>query len=251
MTFMPLLRIEDPAVRKAASGGFALFALGFRPFYLLAALFSALAVPAWLLVFSGHWTAPMPGALWHGHEMLFGFACAVIVGFLFTAGRNWTGMPTPTGVPLAALALLWVAARVLVLTPFGWAAALANAAFPLAAAIALAIPFVRAGVRRNYFFIAMLVLMSAASLSIHLDQLGVLWLPGWLGIPLALDMVLFIMAVMAGRVIPMFTNNGAPGARAADYSRASFMNPPPRRAPGTCSFCNWSSAVSRRAASTA
>ena len=211
----PLIILHEPPRAPAAAPGFALWQLGFRPFYLLASAFAALSVGLWALQFAGWLGQPyLQGPVWHAHEMLFGFTLAVIVGFLFTAGRNWSGMPTPTGVPLAALALLWVAARVLVLTPFGWAAALANAAFPLAAAIALAIPFVRAGVRRNYFFIAMLVLMSAASLSIHLDQLGVLWLPGWLGIPLALDMVLFIMAVMAGRVIPMFTNNGVPGANA-------------------------------------
>ena len=58
----------------------------------------------------------LQGPLWHAHEMLFGFTLAVVVGFLFTAGRNWANRPTPTGWPLAALALLWVAGRVLVLT---------------------------------------------------------------------------------------------------------------------------------------
>ena len=110
--------------------------------------------------------------------MLFGFALAVIVGFLFTAGRNWTNQPTPTGAPLAALALLWVAARVLVLTPFGWAAAAANVAFPLAAAIALARPLLAARNRRNYFFVGLLLLMAAAALAVHLQLLGVLALPG-------------------------------------------------------------------------
>ena len=80
--------------------------------------------------------------------------------------------------------------------------------------MALAIPFVAARNRRNYFFVALLVLLSAASLTVHLDQLGVLKFPGWIGIQVALDALLFIMAVMGGRVIPMFTNNGIPGAGA-------------------------------------
>jgi uncharacterized protein involved in response to NO len=101
-----------------------------------------------------------------------------------------------------------------VLTPFGWAAALVNTAFPLAAAICLAVPFVAAGVRRNYFFVALLLLMAAATLAVHLAQLQVLALPAWAGIQVALDVVLFIVAVMGGRVIPMFTNNGVPGAGA-------------------------------------
>ena len=208
------IEIEEPP-RPRAGQGFALWALGFRPFYLLAGAFAALSIGLWALQFSGWLGRPyLQGPLWHAHEMLFGFTLAVVVGFLFTAGRNWSNRPTPTGLPLAALAALWVAGRVLVLTPFGWAAAVVNAAFPLAAAIALAIPFVAAGNRRNYFFVGLLLLMSAAVLAVHLEQLGVLRFPGWVGIQVALDVVLFIIAVMGGRVIPMFTNNGVPGANA-------------------------------------
>ena len=58
-------------------------------------------------------------------------------------------------------------------------------------------------------------------MAVHLSQLGVLDLPGWIGIQLALDAVLFIMAVMGGRVIPMFTNNGVPGAGAVRHPRST------------------------------
>ena len=209
------IKIEEP-LRLAPARRFALWQLGFRPFYLLASVFAALSIGLWALQFSG-WLGQtyLQGPLWHAHEMLFGFSLAVVVGFLFTAGRNWSNRPTPSGLPLAALAALWVAGRVLVLTPYGWAAAIVNAAFPLAAALALAIPFIASGNRRNYFFIALLALMSAAELAVHLDRLGVLHVPGWVGIQAGLDAVLFIMSVMGGRVIPMFTNNGVPGAKAA------------------------------------
>ena len=210
---MPLLRIQEPP--RAVPGGFALFALGFRPFYLLASVFAALSVPLWALQFAGLLGRPyLAGPVWHAHEMVFGFTLAVIVGFLFTAGRNWTNQPTPTGARLAALAALWLAARVLVLTPWSVAAAAANVAFPLAAAAALAVPFVRAKNRRNYFFVGLLVLMALAAGAVHAVQLGLIQPPGGLGLPVALDVVLFILAVMGGRVIPMFTNNGVPGAGA-------------------------------------
>ena len=209
------LQIEEPPRPPARAQRFTLWQIGFRPFYLLASSFAALSIALWALQFAGWLGRPyLQGPLWHAHEMLFGFTLAVLVGFLLTAGRNWSGRLTPSGWPLAAMAALWVAGRVLVLTPFGWAAALANAAFPLAAAIALAIPFIAARNRRNYFFVALLLLMSAAVLTVHLAQLGVLQLPGWIGIQLALDLMLFIMAVMGGRVIPMFTNAGVPGANA-------------------------------------
>ena len=210
---LSLHRIEEPA--RPPARGFALWQLGFRPFYLLASCFAAISVPLWALQFSGVLAHPyLAGPVWHAHEMVFGFTLAVVVGFLFTAGRNWTGLPTPTGPALAALAALWVAGRVLVLTPWGVAAAAVNVAFPLAAAIALARPFVRSGNRRNYFFIGLLVLMAAASGLVHLAELQEIVLPAWAGLQLALDVVLFILAVMGGRVIPMFTNNGVPGAGA-------------------------------------
>ncbi|MFG6432103.1 NnrS family protein [Roseateles sp. LYH14W] len=209
-----LLRIDEPA--RVAPSGFALLALGFRPFYLLASVFAALSVPLWALQFSGLLGQPyLAGPIWHAHEMLFGFTLAVIVGFLFTAGRNWANLPTPTGWKLAALAALWVAARVLVLTPYALTAAVTNVAFPLAAAIALAVPFVKARSRRNYFFIGLLALLALAAGCVHLAQFGVVAVPGWIGIQVALDVVLFILAVVGGRVIPMFTNNGVPGAAAA------------------------------------
>ncbi len=199
----------------AGPQGIALWQTGFRPFYLLASVFAALSIGLWALQFAGWLGQPyLQGPMWHAHEMLFGFTLAVVVGFLFTAGRNWSNRPTPTGLPLAALAALWVAGRVLVLTPFGWAAAAVNVAFPLVAAVALAVPFIAARNRRNYFFIGLLLLMAVAVLAVHLAQLGLMQLPGWVGIQAALDVMLFIMAVMGGRVIPMFTNNGVPGANA-------------------------------------
>ncbi len=208
--------IEEPVV---ALPRFALWELGFRPFYLLASAFAALSIPLWALQFSGllgH--VYLAGPVWHAHEMLFGFALAVIVGFLFTAGRNWSNQPTPTGPMLAGLAALWVAGRILVLTPFAWTAALVNVAFPLAAAVALAIPFYRGRSQRNYFFVGLLFVMSVASGFVHLTQLGVVKVPPWAGLQVALDVVLFIMAVMGGRVIPVFTNNGVPGAQATRRS---------------------------------
>lgn len=212
-------RIEEPPT-PTAPDGFALWQLGFRPFYLLASVFAALSIGLWSLQFAGWLHASyLPGALWHAHEMLFGFALAVIVGFLLTAGRNWSGHPTPTGGKLAALALLWVAARVLALTPWGWLAAIVNTAFPLAAAVALAVPFFAARNRRNYFFVGLLVLLAAATLGVHLNQLGLIALPAWAGIQIALDVVLFILCVMGGRVIPMFTINGVPGGFARRHPR--------------------------------
>ena len=192
---------------------FALFNLGFRPLYLFAALFATLSVPLWLAQYFG-WlgaNAVAAGPLWHAHEMIFGYAFAVIVGFLFTAGRNWTNQPTPTGVTLAAIAALWLAARLLVFTPFPLTAAVFDTAFALAAAAGIAVPLLRGGNRRNYFFIALLLGLGLANLVFHLGMAGLFELPLRLSLNIGLDIVLIIMVVMGGRVIPMFTMNGVPG----------------------------------------
>ena len=77
--------------RASALANHPLWRLGFRPFYLLAAAFAALSVPLWIARYYG-WLPDLPrvGLTWHMHEMVFGFVIAVIIGFLFTAGRNWT-----------------------------------------------------------------------------------------------------------------------------------------------------------------
>ncbi|MBX3652275.1 MAG: NnrS family protein [Burkholderiales bacterium] len=196
-------------------GNFALWNLGFRPFYLLASVFGVLTILLWIAQLSGLLTeAYLQGPLWHGHEMLFGYTLAVVAGFLLTAVRAWTGEPTPTGAPLMALAALWVAGRVLVLTSYGELAAVANAAFPAALALAIAVPLWRSRNTRNYFFVGLLLLMAALVAILHLTLLGVIVLPPRASLVLGLDVMLFIMAVIGGRVIPMFTNNGVPGAGA-------------------------------------
>lgn len=204
--------------------GSALWNLGFRPFYLCASVFSAISVLLWTAQYSGLLPfAYLSSHLWHGHEMLFGYAMAVVAGFLLTAVRAWTGEPTAVGAPLMALVALWVAGRLLVLTPFSAAAALVNAAFPVALAVAIAIPLLRARNVRNYFFVGLLVLMGALVAVLHLGWRGVFELQPRLGLVLGLDVMLFIMAVMGGRVIPMFTNNGVPGARASRHALVEKM----------------------------
>lgn len=200
-------------------GRFALWQLGFRPFYLLASLFSALSVLLWAAQFFGYLPfAYVPGPLWHGHEMLFGYTLAVVAGFLLTAVKAWTNEPTPSGLPLMALAALWLAGRVLVLTPFALAAMLVNAAFPLAIAWAIGVPLWRSRNVRNYFFVGLLGGMSGLVLMTHLALQGQLACPPRLGLQLGLDVVLFIMLVIGGRVIPMFTNKGVPGAAATRHA---------------------------------
>ena len=208
--FIPLV---DP---KASKPNYpTVLALGFRPFYLLGALWLVLAVPIWMVMY-GHGLitgSHLQAMDWHGHEMLFGFAGAIIVGFLFTAVKNWTNRDTPIGWPLAALAMVWLAARFLLLTGLSEIGAILDVAFYLLAAVGIARPLLASGNRRNLFFIALLTAFAIVSGWQHLAAMG---LVGGLDsrelMQLALSLVTVIVTVITGRVIPMFTSNAVPGA---------------------------------------
>ena len=170
--------------------------------YLLAGAYAALSIPLWALQYAG-WL-PGTNTFWHAHEMLFGYAFAVIAGFLFTAVRNWTGLGTPAGAPLAAIAGLWLAARVMAFFSLP-AAAIADACFALAVAWGIGRPLVL-GRNRNAFFVAVVLALGAASVVFEAYPRFAL--------ALGLDVVLLVMTVVAGRVVPGFTNNAVPGAGA-------------------------------------
>jgi uncharacterized protein involved in response to NO len=191
-----------------------LWTIGFRPFYLGAAVFAAIAVPAWYAGYRA-WLPlgmPLPGMAWHAHEMIFGFAPAVIGGFLLTAVRTWTGRPTPSGSGLAALFALWAAGRLLMVTGPSGIAAVADVAFPATLAVVLAIPLWRSGNRRNAFVVPLLLMIAALSAAHHGSHAG--WLdPTWASrsITTALDLIALLLAVIGGRVIPAFSANAVPG----------------------------------------
>ena len=208
--------LPAPGQRGHATGH-PFWAISFRPFYLLAGVLATLSIALWTAQLAD-WTGgstPLRGPFWHAHEMIFGYAFAVIVGFLFTAGRNWSGQPTPSRSTLVLVVGLWLAARILVLTSWPLPAALADSAFAIAAAAGLGRPLLAARNRRNYFFIALLLALGAANLCFHLAMAGLIALTAPRALQTGLDLLLFSMVVMAGRVIPMFTANGVPGARPA------------------------------------
>jgi uncharacterized protein involved in response to NO len=191
----------------------AVAAKGFRSFFLLAAGFASLIVPLWILVLAG--MAPPKGYLappvWHAHEMLFGFAAAVIAGFLLTAVGNWTQRETLVGAPLLALAALWVTGRFAV--SFGGALprglpALLDLPFLPVLTIVLARPLVAARDRHTFIMPAVLMALFAANVVVHLEALDVLAAgSGRHACLVAVDIVVFVILAMAGRVFPMFTRN--------------------------------------------
>jgi len=191
-----------------------LWRLGFRPFYLLAAAFAAVSVPLWVTRYVGLLPGlPRLGLAWHMHEMVFGFVIAVIIGFLFTAGRNWTGLWTPRRGHLAALAALWLAGRIAMLWAPPALAAIVDLLFLPAAAWPMYRVLQRSGNKRNLFLIGLLGLLTLVNAVFHAAVLGWLALPPASAIQAAILIVVMIESVIGARVIPGFTNNGAPGTK--------------------------------------
>lgn len=214
---MSLMTIEEPQVPgqgKPALTYHPLFALGFRPFYLLAAAFAAISVPLWIARYFGMAQVLARVDLnWHMHEMVFGFAVAVIVGFLFTAGRNWTGLWTPRRGHLAALAGVWIAGRVaMLLAPALLAAAIDILFLPLAAWPLFRV-LQRTGNKRNYVLVGLLSLLTLVNIVFHASVLGWLDISSSTPIHAAILIVVMIESVIGGRVIPGFTANAVPGVK--------------------------------------
>lgn len=196
-----------------------LFALGFRPFFVLAGLSALFLMLVWNAILKG--TIPsnhyLPGNYWHAHEMLIGYTGAVIAGFLLTAVKNWTGYETVTYDKLAGLCLLWLYGRIV---PFyagelpDSLIALTDLLFLPLLAYFLSKPILNSGNPRHWLFIGLLLLISVGNALIHAQFLGYTTASANIGLQLILATIITMILVIAGRVFPFFTERGLPGTLA-------------------------------------
>lgn len=190
-----------------------LFRLAFRPFFIAGAIFSIIAISIWALQLIGliHVSVYGNALFWHIHEMVFGFVCAIIIGFLLTAVQTWTGQRGVHGSRLMALLLLWLLGRLAMLFPQvlgNTASAFIDLAFIPAAAVFLAIAIVKVKQSRNLFFIPLLLMFTVANAYMHLSVMANPIIDLISASHLAVMLITLLMSIMAGRVTPMFTANG-------------------------------------------
>jgi uncharacterized protein involved in response to NO len=205
------LQIQQPGKKPHP---FALFNLGFRPFFLFAALFSVVSIAVWVAIYRGHLTlagTTLSPQQWHAHEMLFGYAMAVVAGFLLTAVRNWTNIPTPTGIVLALLLAAWLLARLLMLFAPPQLAALfvVDVGFDLALAVLLSVPLMQARQWKQLGVVSKVMLLGAANALFYLGTLGLLADGVRWGLYSGLYLILSLIFLMARRVVPFFIERGA------------------------------------------
>lgn len=188
-----------------------LLRLGFRPFFLLGSILAALSIPLWILALQGTLLVgqPLGGWLaWHRHELVFGFAGAIIAGFLLTAVQTWTGRPGLSGKPLAVLVLIWLLARLAWWSGSPLLLLVLNLAFFGGVALVMGRLLWAVRQTRNYPIVLVLVLLLGADL---LTLLGVQQAnDSWQrqGVWGAVWLVAAMMSLIGGRVIPFFTQRG-------------------------------------------
>ncbi|MGH6888732.1 MAG: NnrS family protein [Rhizomicrobium sp.] len=189
----------------------ALWSMGFRPFFLLAALWSVLALALWIVMLATAETLPtrFDPVDWHIHAMLFGFVFAAMAGFLLTAIPSWTGRPPIRGTALFALVLLWLFGR-LACVFSAWCAPytapLIDVAFPVVLATIAVREILAAHNWRNIAIPAPLAMLAIADILMHLESIGI-GIPPGLGWRLALAAIVAMISVIGGRIIPAFTRN--------------------------------------------
>jgi uncharacterized protein involved in response to NO len=212
--------------RRLEYAGPAIFSFGFRPFFLGAAVWAALAVVLWLLQFFGLISLPTSFTPldWHIHEMIYGYVAAAVAGFLLTAIPNWTGRLPVNGVPLTALFALWVLGRVAVAGSAiwgSWLAAVVDASFLLILALLAAAEIVAGKNWRNLRVLVALGVLIAGNIVFHFEAIrqG----SADYGIRIGIAALIGLIVLIGGRIIPSFTHNwlkqNNPGRLPQPFSR--------------------------------
>lgn len=192
----------------------ALLTAGFRPFFIGAVMWSALAMLVWAGILSFGWQpglSGLPATVWHAHTMIFGYAIAVIAGFLLTAVANWTDRPALSGLPLAGLVGLWIIARALSLAGNGSTLlllALVDVLFSAGLLAAVAVPIMHSRQWRQAGILAKILLLGVANATFYLGVAGLLDHGIRWGLYSGFYLVLALVLTMGQRVIPGFIERG-------------------------------------------
>jgi len=207
------MRIQGhtPIPRYRAYAGPALLAQGFRPLYLLAGIWAALALALSVAMFEGRIALPsaFDAVAWHVHEMLFGFVAAAVAGYALTTVPNWTGRLPLQGAPLVGLVALWLAGRAAVAVSAligAWPAALIDLAFLFVLAAATLREVVAGRHWRSLPIVLALLLLLLGNALSHAEAAGTVDAEG-LARRFAVAVVVALITVVGGRIVPSFTRN--------------------------------------------
>ncbi|HVU81909.1 MAG TPA: NnrS family protein, partial [Rhodanobacteraceae bacterium] len=187
----------------------------FRPLFFCAALAASLGMLAWGAFLHFGW---LPSAAlespfyWHAHVMLYGFAGALVGGFLLTASANWTGIATTTRRSLWLLILIWAIARILLLTPLPfWIGALFDVGYLFGLVLLVGRVLWLSKNRRNAFLILILLFYAGLDIAFYAGVLNGNAIVPTRALIGTVDLLVVLMLAIGGRVIPFFTGRRLAG----------------------------------------
>jgi uncharacterized protein involved in response to NO len=164
------------------------------------------------LTFAGAAAVPtaLAPAVWHVHEMVYGYGAATVAGFLLTAIPNWTGRMPLQGRPLMLLVAIWFLGRIAVLVSAriddAQFAAICDLGFPVAFLIVVTREIAVGRNWRNLPMVAALALLLAGNALVHAEALG--WsATAALGNRIGIATLLMLISFVGGRIVPSFTRN--------------------------------------------
>lgn len=206
----PAARVSRAVPRGLSRTGPVLFSYGFRPFFLAGGVWAVVAMVLWIATITGRidlagdYGAPN----WHAHEMLFGFASAVLAGFLLTAVPNWTGRLPVSGWPLAGLFGLWCAGRLALLAAdrIGVAEAAVIDGLFLPVLLGICTREIVAGRKwKDLKILGGLLALSLANAVFHVAVIG--GGDDHMAIRLGVAAYVVLVMIVGGRIVPSFTRN--------------------------------------------
>ena len=207
------MQISESNTKSTTTSQFALFNLSFRVFFLAAGIFSIISISAWTAIYTFQYSFPLnviSPSQWHAHEMIYGYALAVIAGFVLTAVKNWTGIQTPSGKPLMIIFLLWATARLLFSMGAGFIAlaGVFDILFSLSIIIAAAYPIIKSKKWMQLIILVVLLLLMTFNILFYLGVSGITANGVTLGIYGGLYLVVGLIFIMGRRVAPFFIERG-------------------------------------------
>lgn len=185
-----------------------LFGIGFRPFFLGGCISGILSLSIWIASFAFGRSYFMCDLFWHAHEMIYGFFAAIIIGFLYTASQNWTGIRGIHGKRLALIFALWLLGRVSFLVPMEPPLrAVLDLSFLPCAVIFLTPYLATQKQKRNMILLALPMFIWLGNLGYHLDQVGITTDQTRASLHFSTHIIVTINLLIAGRIIPFFSGN--------------------------------------------
>jgi len=181
----------------------------------MGSVFAIIATVLWTLIYQFNQLI-LPGirlsnAYWHAHEMIYGYAVAVIAGFLLTAVKNWTGVQTIHGFALFLLTGIWGLARLMPYLSFSNALvmmAIFDLLFNLLVCVLILLPIAKVKQWQHIGVWSKLSLLFVGNVLFYLGLFDLLDNGIRMGLYTGLYTIISLIMLMGFRIIPFFIEKG-------------------------------------------